>query len=111
MEQKKKGVVIGKRHVLKRLREEELISYGCKEIDDAILQLKTKLNLTNSQIIDFVNTIFSAGVKSGFTRALDRIEDGRISVRKIKNEEHWQLFCESHSYTISNEIKIQSKKL
>lgn len=105
----KKGVVIGKRHVLKRLREEELISYDCKGIDDAILQLKTKLNLTNSQIIDFVNTIFSAGVKSGFTRALDRIEDGRISVRKVKNEEYWQLFCESRSFTISNEINIQNE--
>lgn len=44
----KKRVVIGKRHVLKRLRKEEIISYDSKEIDDAILQLKTKFNLANS---------------------------------------------------------------
>lgn len=109
--QKRKACEIGKNSVVKKLREHALIEPDCTGVDNAIRQLKKKIKAADKEIDNLVAEVFSIAVEAGFKRALKRFEDGTITTRKIRNEDSWNLYCNSRSFSISEEIKISSKSI
>lgn len=99
--------VIGKRYVIKRLREEGILEPNCKDLNKAIAELKFKLSdkkMPTENINSLIEEVFNIGVKSGFKRALLRIQDGSIRVRKLPNEEWWSTSTNSISYNFTVKI-------
>ncbi|EOD9421142.1 hypothetical protein ACJ5M9_002773 [Vibrio campbellii] len=53
---------------------------------------------------ELIASAFDIGVQQGFKRALDRVENGKITVRKIREQERWQLYCDSPTYQITQRL-------
>ncbi|WP_312209819.1 hypothetical protein [Pseudescherichia sp.] len=74
------------------------------KLESLIHLLKIK-NSNNAEDIDaLVIQAFSIGVQSGFDRALDRFKDGKITSRKMPNEDQWRLSSYSQRYQITVDL-------
>ncbi|HCH49352.1 MAG TPA: hypothetical protein DEV59_01390 [Proteus sp.] len=86
-----------------------------EKLTNSIEQLKIKLKERNENDLselanNLIQTAFETGVHSGFKRALERIQDGKIEVRKIRNEDLWQLYSYSQRYQITENIPAMDKE-
>lgn len=89
---------IGQNYVIKRLREAGILDSECKGVDNAISELKAKLGKLNEASPEIDNLIleaFNLGVRSGFSKALDKFQDGSIKTQKVSNEDSWNLNSDS----------------
>ncbi|ALS34716.1 hypothetical protein PTRA_b0197 [Pseudoalteromonas translucida KMM 520] len=89
---------IGQNYVIKRLREAGVLDSECKGVDNAIAELKAKLGKLNEASPEIDNLIleaFNLGVSAGFSKALDKFQDGSIKTQKVSNEDSWNLNSDS----------------
>lgn len=80
-----------------------------EKLTNSIEQLKERLKEKNENDLfelanDLIKNAFETGVHSGFKKALERIQDGKIEVRKVRNEDFWQLYSCSQRYQITEYI-------
>lgn len=109
--EKIKNISIGRNSVVKKLKKHGLVDTDGSGVDNAIKQLKKKIKVSDNEIDNLVAEVFSVAVEAGFKRALKRFQDGSITVRKVRNEDSWDLYSNSKDFSISEEIKLQSKNL
>ena len=97
----------GKNSVVKKMREEGILDEDCRGVDNAIAELKKKLagsKFPEEEIDNLIKEAFEIGVDSGFARCLSRFQDGKITARKVANENFWVLHCDSYSYQITRKL-------
>jgi uncharacterized protein YihD (DUF1040 family) len=85
-------------------------SYGetpTKRMENLIEYIKSKIN-NDSDLAESINQLISSaffvGAESGFDRALKRFQDGKITTRKVPNEQRWILHSNSSQYQITKEL-------
>lgn len=77
-------------------------------LEDLIAQLRQK-NPDNTDDIDaLIYEAFAIGAHAGFNRALARVVDGKITVRKVRNSDEWALSSCSKKYQITAALPAAS---
>lgn len=96
---------------IKRLEEEFNVEADgdtpTVRMESVISKIKQELGIDIEQasaLNCLIASAFNVGAQEGFKRALQRVEDGKITVRKIMNEERWQLSSSSRQYQITEEL-------
>lgn len=94
---------IGQNYVIKRLREAGILDSECKGVDNAISELRVKLGkLTDvsPEIDNLILEAFNLGAQSGFSKALDKFQDGSVKTHKVSNEDSWNLNSDSKFFKV-----------
>ncbi|TMP14253.1 hypothetical protein CWC02_18885 [Pseudoalteromonas sp. S2721] len=103
---------IGQNFVIKKLREEGILDSECKGVDNAIEELKKKLGLlsqvspdeASTEIDNLILEAFNLGVQSGFSKALDKFQDGSVKTQKVANEDSWYLNSDSKFFKVKERL-------
>lgn len=78
-----------------------------KRIENIIEQIKASLNVDTelaTELNQLITSAFVIGAQSGFSRALERFQDGKITTKKVKNEDQWVLYSDSKQYQITENL-------
>ncbi|TBL71922.1 hypothetical protein EYY94_19000 [Obesumbacterium proteus] len=74
------------------------------KLESLIAQLKLKNESGSDDIDSLILEAFTIGARAGFYRALTRFEDGKITARKVPNEDRWGLYSSSTIYQITKQL-------
>ncbi|OEE89421.1 hypothetical protein A1OQ_11620 [Enterovibrio norvegicus FF-162] len=72
-----------------------------KQLADSLIENPKQADKIINELIE---SAFDTGVQEGFKKALDRVQDGKIKVRKARDKEQWILTTESRQYQITEKI-------
>ncbi|MDK9357711.1 hypothetical protein QQF54_05430 [Lelliottia sp. V106_10] len=75
-----------------------------EKLESLIALLKLKSTSEDEDIDALILEAFSIGARAGFYRALTRFEDGKITTRKVPNEDRWTLYSSSKIYRITKQL-------
>lgn len=81
-----------------------------ERLESIIEKIKNKHSDINNEINELLLEAYSIGTRSGFERALCRLQDGKIYSRKIRNKDEWELFSNSKKYQITEKLPSASEK-
>jgi len=94
--------------VVSRFQNEfDVVAAGSKpteKLESIISQLKSKGSNISEDIDALILEAYSIGAQSGFDRALARFQDGKITSKKVPNENEWTLISSSKKYQITEEL-------
>ncbi|ECE0486476.1 hypothetical protein KX75_20095 [Salmonella enterica subsp. enterica] len=87
-------------------------SIPTEKLESLIAQLKAKSTSGYEEIDSLICEAYTIGAQAGFYRALSRFEDGKITTRKIPNEERWTLYSSSRTFRITKQLpSIKNKTI
>ena len=75
-----------------------------ERLESIIAQIRKKYPGNNEFIDALTCEAFAIGVHSGFNRALARVHDGKITVRKVRGSDEWGLFSNSVKYQFTEAL-------
>jgi hypothetical protein len=78
-----------------------------ERIESIIEQVKASLDVDPKlaeELNQLITSAFVIGAQSGFSRALERFQDGKITTKKVKNEDEWVLYSDSKQYQITENL-------
>lgn len=65
-------------------------------------------NSVDRTIDEIIESLYELGIHTGFSKALEVFMNGKITTKKIKNEQLWTLHSSSRQFQVTNQIKLYS---